>query len=96
MSLIHYIHEIRHADRCQRSRPDSVLTVAQVEAHPAYKTINFPLTPTKSGFLNVAKDRGGVVSLYYEVHGTGPIHMLVSFRLHDAFCFCQLFKLLVY
>jgi hypothetical protein len=35
-------------------------------------------TPTQHGVVDVAKGRGGPVSIAYEIHGTGPHKLVVS------------------
>lgn len=55
------------------------LTAAEIMAHPAYNTVEWDLPPTKQGTSQVAKGRpGGPFNLYWEVHGTGDIKLVVS------------------
>ncbi|KAL2821818.1 Alpha/Beta hydrolase protein [Aspergillus cavernicola] len=53
------------------------LTAEEVVAHPAYKSLDWKLSPTSSGTCPVAQSRrGGPLNLYYEVHGIGPIKLV--------------------
>ncbi|KAL4867107.1 hypothetical protein BDV12DRAFT_186972 [Aspergillus spectabilis] len=53
------------------------LTAAEVVAHPAYKHLDWKLSPTTSGTCPVAqKRRGGPINLYYQIHGNGPIKLV--------------------
>jgi len=54
-------------------RPD----VAQILAHPSYPDTIWKLTPTQTEYLPVAKGRGGPFKLHYEVHGQGPVKLVV-------------------
>lgn len=49
----------------------------EVLAHPAFPDTIWNLTPTKSGRLPVAADRGGPINIEWEVHGTGDIKLVV-------------------
>lgn len=68
------------------------LTSAQIVGHPAFQHAILNLPPTEEGTLAVAKGRGGPFNIAYEIHGTGPIHLVVS-RLsyyrqeHDLYLF---------
>ena len=53
--------------------------VEEVLAHPAYPTAVWKLKPTQSGMLPVASGRGGPFNIYWEVHGTGDIKLVVCF-----------------
>ncbi|OLN97709.1 putative aminoacrylate hydrolase RutD 2 [Colletotrichum chlorophyti] len=53
------------------------LTAAEIQKHPAFKTTQWNLEPTKSGYVSVAESRpGGPFPLWYEVHGSGPIRIV--------------------
>ena len=54
------------------------LTAAEILANPAYHHVVRDLPPTKKGKVSVAKGRGGPFDVAYEIHGTGPIHIVVS------------------
>ncbi len=57
------------------------LTAAEIVQHPAFKqNVIWDLKPTKKAKCSVAKGRGGPFNLMYEIHGTGPIHMIVSIK----------------
>lgn len=45
---------------------------------PAYPTAIWELEPHRSGRLPVAADRGGPLNISWEIHGEGPIKLLVS------------------
>jgi len=51
-------------------------TVAEVLAHPSYPQTLWNLTPTQSGRLPVAKDRGGPFNIEWEVHGKGDTKLI--------------------
>ena len=44
--------------------------------HPAFKDAILPLVPHSKGKIAVAKDRGGPISIAYEIHGRGPIKLV--------------------
>ena len=56
--------------------------------HPAFAGAIWTLEPTRKGTTAVAKDRGGPVNIAWEMHGQGPIKVMVrhlqlsSFRLY--------------
>jgi len=52
-------------------------SVAEIVAHPNYPEAIWNLTPTQSGQLAVAKGRGGPFKIDWEVHGNGPIKLVV-------------------
>ena len=54
------------------------LTAAEIVEHPAFKTVKWHLKPTEKGKCPVARGRGGPVDIAYEIHGDGPIHLVVS------------------
>ena len=54
------------------------LTVAEVLEHPAYPHVIRNLQPTKKGKVAVANRRGGPLDIAFEVHGSGPNHLVVS------------------
>lgn len=53
------------------------MLAADVVKHPEYETVVWDLQPAKSGIVAVAKDRGGPINIAYEVHGTGPVKLVV-------------------
>lgn len=53
------------------------LSAAQILVHPGYQGVIWDLKPTTSGKCSVGADRGGPFDLAYEIHGNGPIHMIV-------------------
>ncbi|KAL4773449.1 Alpha/Beta hydrolase protein [Aspergillus nidulans var. acristatus] len=61
------------------------LTAAEVVAHPAYKHLDWKLSPTTSGTALVAqKRRAGPFNLYYQIHGHGPIKLVFIMGLMAA------------
>jgi len=58
----------------------SLLSAAELKASPAYQNLEWELPPTKEGKCAVAKGRGGLFDLWYEVHGVaeGGIKLVVS------------------
>ncbi|KAF9870672.1 hypothetical protein CkaCkLH20_11774 [Colletotrichum karsti] len=65
------------AERPEMPEPQVNLTAAEILKHPAYKTTQWNLKPTESGFVEVAENRpGGPFSLWYEVHGNGPLKIV--------------------
>lgn len=54
------------------------LTAAEVVEHPAFSTVIWDLKPTKKGRCAVAHGRGGPIDIAYEIHGTGPVRLVVS------------------
>jgi len=61
-----------------RASPPLIPPVAEVLAHPAYPTAIWQLEPDRSGLAPVAIGRGGPFNISWEVHGTGPIKLVVS------------------
>lgn len=54
------------------------MTAEQLQKHPEYPYVHWKLEPEKSGKVEVARGRrGGPFNIYYEVHGQGPIRMVV-------------------
>lgn len=55
------------------------LTAAEIVDHPAFsQNVIWDLKPTVKAKCPVAKGRGGPFNLMYEIHGTGPVHIIVS------------------
>ncbi|MCJ1435578.1 hypothetical protein MMC27_004952 [Xylographa pallens] len=52
------------------------LTVAEVLEHPAYPHVIRRLQPTKKGKVAIASRRGGPFDIAFEVHGSGPNHLV--------------------
>lgn len=55
----------------------SPMTAAELLEHPEYPHVTWPLKPEKEGKVLVADGRGGPFNIAYEVHGHGPIHLVV-------------------
>lgn len=54
------------------------LTVDEIIQHPGFQNVIHNLNPTTRGTVAVAHNRGGPINIAYEVHGSGPIHIIVS------------------
>lgn len=54
------------------------MTAQELPQHPEYPHIVWQLTPQSQGKVPVAKDRGGPFNVAYELHGSGPRHLVVS------------------
>lgn len=55
------------------------LKAAEILGHPAYKHLEWKLSPTEADFCSVGNGRsGGPFKLWYEVHGTGLKRIVVS------------------
>lgn len=54
------------------------LTAVEIVKHPAYQGVRWDLKPTEKGRCSVAKGRGGPFDLAYEIHGDGPVHIIVK------------------
>lgn len=54
-------------------------TVADTVNHPSFPTAVWNLEPSRNGMLPVAEGRGGPFKLSWEVHGSGPIKILVGY-----------------
>ncbi|KAK0725219.1 Alpha/Beta hydrolase protein [Lasiosphaeris hirsuta] len=55
----------------------SVPTVAETLSHPAYPTAMWQLEPDRKGFTPVAEGRGGPFKISWEVHGEGPVKVVL-------------------
>ena len=55
------------------------LSAEEVKRHPGFESTEWKLTPTKSGTCSVAEGRrGGPFNLWWEIHGTGDVKIVVS------------------
>ncbi|KAK8014627.1 alpha/beta-hydrolase [Apiospora arundinis] len=52
-------------------------TIAQITRHPAFKTAVWKLRPHQSGLLPVGATRGGPYNISWEIHGNGPIKVML-------------------
>ena len=66
----------------------TLLTAQEIVNHPEYPHVIWDLKPEKRATIEVAKDRSGPVKLAYEIHGSGPIKMVVSY--YTAYVPCRL------
>lgn len=46
--------------------------------HSEFEHVTWALKPAKKGKVAVAKGRGGPIQISYEVHGTGPVKLVVG------------------
>jgi len=53
------------------------LSAAEIVEHPEFDGVVWDLKPAAEGFYAVAKDRWGPINLSYEIHGNGPIRLVV-------------------
>jgi len=58
------------------------LTLDELVNHPEFPKTTWDLKPTQKGKVSVAKGRGGPFNVSYEVHGTGPVHIIVCIYYH--------------
>ncbi len=57
---------------------ESITTVEETLKHPSYPDATWNLQATRRGRLPVAVGRGGPLSIGWEVHGEGPIKIVVG------------------
>ena len=58
------------------------LTAAELSRHPEFDQVVWDLKPAKKGKVTVAEGRwGGPININYEIHGNGPVLLVVRFRL---------------
>jgi glycylpeptide N-tetradecanoyltransferase len=53
-------------------------SVVEVLQHPAFPTAVFNLKPTREGRTLVGAGRGGPFTIVWQIHGSGPIRVVVS------------------
>lgn len=53
------------------------LTAEELQAHAEFPYVEWDLTPARKESIPVAAGRGGPFQLTYEIHGSGPIHLVV-------------------
>ena len=63
--------------------------------------MTWPLKPAEKGKIAVAEGRGGPIQISYEIHGTGPMKLVVSLQIpltvsilyrESAIVLCRIFK----
>jgi hypothetical protein len=54
------------------------LTAAEILAHPEFPYVTWTLPATRKERVVVGRGRGGPFRIAYEVHGKGPIRLVVS------------------
>jgi hypothetical protein len=62
------------------------MNAAEILAHPEFPYVNWSLAPTRKERIVIGKDRGGPFRIAYEIHGNGPIRMVVSLSLFCCSC----------
>ncbi|KAF7554115.1 hypothetical protein G7046_g6908 [Stylonectria norvegica] len=63
--------------RLTRRRTRPFPSAEETIRHPAYPATIWALEPHRHGKLAAAKHRGGPVHIAWEIHGTGPIKLVV-------------------
>lgn len=53
-------------------------TLDETENHPAFLGAKWNLIPDRAGKATVAKDRSGPIDIAWQIHGHGPIKIVVS------------------
>lgn len=77
----------------RRRRLPGFFSTEETLKHPAYPATVWALEPHSKGKTVAAKDRGGPVSIAWEIHGDGPVKLVVRFSrplvlsLRDSFFF---------
>ncbi|KAI1252310.1 hypothetical protein MGN70_006884 [Eutypa lata] len=60
-----------------RTKGSKLPTVEEITNDPAFPTAIWQLEPHQKGFLPVAVGRGGPLNISWEIHGEGPIKLLL-------------------
>ena len=55
--------------------------------------MSWALKPSAKGEIQVAQDRGGPITIAYELHGHGPIHLVVLCDLSLPISNCRVLSL---
>lgn len=64
-------------------------SVDEVVKTDAFPTVTWDLEPHSEGMLPVAAGRGGPFNIHWEVHGDGPVKLIVClFLIAPISCFC--------
>jgi len=53
------------------------MTAKEILAHPEFPYVTWLLTPTRRERVKVGSGRGGPFRICYEIHGKGPIKLVV-------------------
>ena len=61
------------------------LTAAEILKHPEFEHVVWDLRPAKKGKATVAQGRGGPIRISYEIHGNGPIRLVVWYHISHSF-----------
>ena len=67
----------------------SPLSAVDIVTHPEFEHVTWPLKPAEKGKFAVAKGRGGPIQISYEIHGTGPMKLVVSLQVLLTVLICQ-------
>ena len=57
------------------------LTAVEILKHPEFEHVVWDLQPAKKGKATVAQGRGGPIQISYEIHGNGPIRLVVCYHI---------------
>ncbi|KAM7221262.1 alpha/beta hydrolase [Rhypophila decipiens] len=60
-----------------KAAPPTLPTVAETLKHPAFPTATWNLEADRSGLTPVAEGRGGSLKISWEIHGEGPIKIIL-------------------
>ena len=60
----------------------SPLTAEEIKQHPEYATVVWDLKPAQKGKVSVGAGRGGPFDIAWEIHGNGPLKLVVRGRNH--------------
>ena len=66
--------------------PRPPLSAVELVKHPEFEHVTWPLKPAEKGKVAVAKGRGGPIQISYEVHGTGPMKLVVGTTFSSLLC----------
>lgn len=65
------------ANKLTQPRSPRYLTSNELVEHPEYPYITWDLQPAAKGKAAVGQGRGGPFHISYEIHGHGPLHLVV-------------------
>ena len=70
--------ESTRANKLAQPQSSRYLTSNELLEHPEYPYLTWDLQPAAKGKAAVGKGRGGPFHICYEIHGHGPLHLVVS------------------
>jgi hypothetical protein len=70
------VRPLANNDRLSNAAPRA-MNAQSLQNHPEFPYLTWDLSPTKKGLVAVAAARGGPINVAYEIHGHGPIHLVV-------------------